>query len=58
MGAASNALAGTNRIPEATRHRVKEAADRLGYVRRIARRGRNLSMRELEKKMVPWKGKV
>lgn len=38
VGAASDALAGKNRIPEETRRRVREAAERLGYVpNRVAR---------------------
>lgn len=32
VGAASDALAGKNRIPEETRRRVRETAERLGYV--------------------------
>lgn len=38
VGAASDALAGKNRIPEATRERVREAATRLGYVPNAAAR--------------------
>lgn len=32
IGTASNALSGKNRIPESTRQRVRDAAERLGYV--------------------------
>lgn len=38
VGAASDALAGKNRIPEATRERVREVAARLGYVPNAAAR--------------------
>lgn len=38
IGAASDALAGKNRIPEVTRERVREAAARLGYVPNAAAR--------------------
>lgn len=38
VGAASDALSGKNRIPEATRRRVRDAAARLGYVPASARR--------------------
>lgn len=36
VGAASDALAGKNRIPESTRRRIRETADRLGYVPNVA----------------------